>query len=97
MVWITLTLALEVIASLINLEMKYLSIPKLQWCSGWSLGMDEKSQRALYWTRDNLFMLGLMFIHVSKKGTLNNIFVTSHHMNQRRPGSAILLESLGRN
>ena len=37
----------------------YLSIPKLQWCNRWSLGMDKQFHPTLYWTCDYLSMLGL--------------------------------------
>ena len=32
----------------------YLSIPKLQWCKRWSLGMDEQFHSTLYWACDYL-------------------------------------------
>ena len=46
----------------------YLSIPKLQHCHRWYLGMDKYFQPTLYWTYDYLFMLALKLIHVSKSG-----------------------------
>ena len=46
----------------------YLSIPKLQRCSRWSLGMDKLFHPTLYWVCDYLSMLGLRLNHVSKSG-----------------------------
>ena len=45
----------------------YLSIPKLQWCSRWSLGMDKLFHPTHYWACNYLSMLGLNLIHVSKR------------------------------
>ena len=46
----------------------YLSIPKLQRCNRWSLGMDKLFHRTLYQACDYLSMLGLKLNHVSKRG-----------------------------
>ena len=46
----------------------YLSIPKLQQCNCWSLGMDKKFHPTLYWACDYLSMLRWMLNHVSKRG-----------------------------
>ena len=46
----------------------YLSIPKLQRCNRWSLGMDKWFYPTFYWARDYLSMLLLKWIHVSKRG-----------------------------
>ena len=46
----------------------YLSIPKLQRCNRWSLGMDKWFYPTFYWARDYLSMLVLKWIHVSKRG-----------------------------
>ena len=46
----------------------YLSIPKLQRCNRWSLGMDKWFHPKLCWTCDYLSMLGLKLNHVSKRG-----------------------------
>ena len=48
--------------------MKYVSIPKLQWCNRWSLGMDKWFHRTLFWECDYLSLLGLQIIHVGKMG-----------------------------
>ena len=45
-----------------------LSIPQLQQCNSWSLGIDKKFHPTLYWACDYLSMLGLKLIHVSKRG-----------------------------
>ena len=47
----------------------YLSIPKLQRCNRWSLGMDKQFHLTLYQTCNYLSMLGLKLNHV-KKGLL---------------------------
>ena len=46
----------------------YLSIPKLQRCNRWSLGLDNWLHATLYWTCDYVFMMGLNLNSVSKKG-----------------------------
>ena len=46
----------------------YISIPKLQWWSLWSLGMDKWFHPTHFWECDYLSMLGLKLIHVRKKG-----------------------------
>ena len=46
----------------------YLSIPKLQHCNRWGLGMDKLFHRTLYDGCNYLSMLGLKLIHVSKRG-----------------------------
>ena len=46
----------------------YLSIPKLQRCNRWSLGMDKQFHPALFWACNYLSMLGLKLNHVSKRG-----------------------------
>ena len=46
----------------------YLSIPKLQRCNRWSLGMDKKFHLTLYQACNYLSMLGLKLNHVSKRG-----------------------------
>ena len=46
----------------------YLSIPKLQRCNRWSLGMDKQFHPTLFWARNYLSMLGLKLNHVSKRG-----------------------------
>ena len=46
----------------------YLSIPKLQRCNRWSLGMDEQFHLRLNWACNYLSMMGLKLIHVSKSG-----------------------------
>ena len=48
--------------------MKYLSIPKLQRCNRWSLGMDQWFHTTLYNGYNYLSMLGLTLNHVSKSG-----------------------------
>ena len=45
----------------------YISIPKLQRCNRWSLGMDKYFHSTLYWACDYLSMLGLKLNHVSKR------------------------------
>ena len=45
-----------------------LSIPKLQLCNHWSLGMDKYFHHILYWVSDYLSMQGLKLIHISKGG-----------------------------
>ena len=52
------------------MEWSYLSIPKLQCLHCWSLGMDKWFHPTLYWACDYLSMLGVKFIHVSKRGHL---------------------------
>ena len=47
---------------------KYVSIPKLQLCNRWNLGMGKEFRRTLYWACNNLFMLGFKVKHVSKYG-----------------------------
>ena len=47
----------------------YLSIPKLQRCSRWSLGMDKLFHLTLYWACGYLSMLGSNIINVSKQGS----------------------------
>ena len=47
----------------------YLSIPKLQRCNRWSLGMDKQFYPTLLWACDYLSMLGSKLIHVSKRGS----------------------------
>ena len=44
-----------------------LSIPKLQWCNQWSLGMDELFQFTHYNGYNYLSMWGLKLNHVSKR------------------------------
>ena len=44
------------------------SIPKLQRCNRWSLGVDKLFHPTLFGACDHLFMLGCMLIHVSKIG-----------------------------
>ena len=46
----------------------YLSIPKLQRCNRWSLGMDTQFHLTLYWACDYLSILGLKLNHVSERG-----------------------------
>ena len=46
----------------------YLSIPKLQRCNRWSLGMDKLFHPTLYQVYDYLSMLWLKLNHVSKSG-----------------------------
>ena len=46
----------------------YLSIPKLQRCNRWSLGMDMQFHLTLYQACNYLSMLGLKLNHVSKRG-----------------------------
>ena len=46
----------------------YLSIPKLQRCNCWSLGMDKLFHTTLYWACDYLSILGYKLNHVSKRG-----------------------------
>ena len=46
----------------------YLSIPKLQRCNRWSLGMDKWFHTTLYNGCNYLSMLGLKLNHVSKRG-----------------------------
>ena len=46
----------------------YLSIPKLQRCNRWSLGMDKLFHPTHYRACDYLSMLGLKLNHVSKRG-----------------------------
>ena len=48
--------------------LNYLSIPKLQRCNRWSLGMDKLFQATLYQACNYLSMLGLKLNHVSKRG-----------------------------
>ena len=45
----------------------YLSIPKLQHCNSWSLGIDMWIHPTFYWTCDYLSMQGLKLPYVSKK------------------------------
>ena len=60
-----------IIISIINMGWTYFSIPKLQWGSRWSLGMNEYFQPTLYWVRDYLSMLGLKSIHDDKTSPLS--------------------------
>ena len=53
-----------------------LSIPKLQRCNRWSLGMDKSFHHTLNWARDYLSMLGSKTNHVSKRG--HNSFRDTH-------------------
>ena len=46
----------------------YLSIPKLQRCNRWSLGMDKQFHPTFYNGCNYLSMLGLKLNHVSKRG-----------------------------
>ena len=46
----------------------YLSIPKLQRCNRWSLGMDKCFHHTLNWACDYLSMLGLKLNRVRKRG-----------------------------
>ena len=46
----------------------HLPIPKLQPCSGWSLGMDKWFDHTLYWTCYYLSMLRSLLIPVNKRG-----------------------------
>ena len=48
--------------------LNYLSIPKLQRCNRWSLGMDKKFHPIVYNECDYLSMLGLKLNPVSKRG-----------------------------
>ena len=48
----------------------YFSIPKLQWFHHWTLGMDKYFHPIHYNGCNNLSMLGLKLIHVSKKGPM---------------------------
>ena len=50
------------------MEWNNLSIPKLQRCNRWSLGMHKWFPPTLYWVCDYLSMMGLKLIHVSKRG-----------------------------
>ena len=50
------------------MEWNNLSIPKLQRCNRWSLGMDKYFHLMLYWSCDYLSMLGLNSIHLGKMG-----------------------------
>ena len=73
----------------------YLSIPKLQRCNRWSLGMDKQFHPTLYWTCGFLFMLALKPIHVSKWDlyvtimlvTLQVAHVASKHLSLHKPVS----------
>ena len=56
------------------MDWNYLSIPKLQQCNRWSLGMDKKFHPTLCWACDYLSMLVLKLNHVSKRG------YSSHHL-----------------
>ena len=51
----------------------YLSIPKLQRCNRWSLGMYKLFHPTLYWACDYLSMLRLKLNHVSKRGHWSKI------------------------
>ena len=51
----------------------YLSIPKLQRCNRWSLGMDKWFHPTLFWACDYSFMLGLRLNHVSKRGRRKHV------------------------
>ena len=55
----------------------YLSIPRLQQCSRWSMGMDKYFHPTLYWTCDYLSMQRFKFIHVCKRSPSQ---VYSHHL-----------------
>ena len=55
----------------------YLSIPKLQRLHHWSLGMDEQFHPTLHNGCNYLSMLGLKFIHVSKRSLNPLILVKS--------------------
>ena len=48
--------------------MKLLSIPKLQQCNRWSLGMDKQFHPTHYNACNYISMLGFQWIHVSKRG-----------------------------
>ena len=52
----------------------YLSIPKLQRCNRWSLGMDKYIHPTFYNGCNYLSMLGLKLNHVSKRGHRNIIY-----------------------
>ena len=45
----------------------YLSIPKLQRCNRWNLGMNKKFHLTHYWKCDYLSMVGLKLNHAGKK------------------------------
>ena len=48
----------------------YVSIPKFQRCSRWSLGMDKYFHPTLYWSW-LIIHAGIQLIHVSEKGSVN--------------------------
>ena len=56
----------------------YLSIPKLQRCNRWSLGMDKQFHPTLYQAGYYLSMLGLKLNHVSKKGHMYSNHCSVH-------------------
>ena len=58
------------------------SIPKLQQCSHWSLGMDKRFVLTFYWTCEYLSMLRLKLIHVNKRGTSCFSTRTKHNKEQ---------------
>ena len=71
----------------------YLSIPKLQRCNRWSLGMDKVFHLTLYWTYDYLSMLGFKLNHVSKRdprGYINTIQCTRLNFGLKRWISMLL-------
>ena len=55
----------------------FLSIPKLQRLPRWNLGMDKQSHPTHCNGCDYLFILGLMLIHVSKRGPWWRMFTSS--------------------
>ena len=56
----------------------YLSIPKLQQCNRWSLGMDKLFHPTLHCACDYLSMMGLKLFHVNKRGPwCHSIFLST--------------------
>ena len=51
-----------------NTGFNYLSIPNLQWCNRWSLGMDKLFHPPLYNGYNYLSILGLQLIHICEWG-----------------------------
>ena len=57
-----------------NTVWNYLSIPKLQRLHRWCYEMDKSFHPTLYWSCDNLSMLGFKLIHVTKGVPGHNVF-----------------------
>ena len=72
-----------------NVGWNCLSIPRLQWCNHWILGMGKYSRATFYWTCDYLSKLGPLVSCNSPSNRydgviIQNIYITSHWFLVRR-------------